>query len=142
MDPFGDDSDDDLFATSKPVPSKKTAKPSEKQPVKSSGVIFDDNQDDLFSSSKSSLKNEPKSGDSAESSKPSTVEDEVDTKPKKPAGAVSLFGGIDPFAAKSNLKKTGITSRFSCHFFVLFFLKKLSVISSKNYIFFPQKIIF
>ena len=34
------------------------------------------------------------------------VDEEPAPKPKKLAGAVSLFGGIDPFAAKKNLRSS------------------------------------
>ncbi|XP_065056094.1 WASH complex subunit 2C-like isoform X1 [Rhopilema esculentum] len=127
-----DDEEDDLFDAVKspktkhgseaskkqntvPIVSKSEVKVSEDKKKKAdSGVkgIFGDDgeeEEDLFSA-KAEVVDEkldaglPKEAEST--GKENKVDEEPAPKPKKLAGAVSLFGGIDPFAAKKNLRSS------------------------------------
>ena len=104
-DPLGTRESNDLFTSSakkqtqsEPSPFVEDEKPVETKPApkpattKSGGLFSDeDTEDDLFASLRSNKTVEPK-----ESPKPQ--------KKKPPAGAVSLFGGVDPFGAISKKK--------------------------------------
>lgn len=115
-----DDEDDDLFSTSKSIkqPSKPSTTTTTKSAATPKNALFSSgsDEDDLFaapSSTKPSLSELPSS--EVDQSKQEAVKkegaggDEQDSpaaKPRKPVGGVSMFGGIDPFAAKKNLKSS------------------------------------
>ena len=175
IDPFADDSEDDLFSSAPKVKKSASEKPKyknreiveekkkveEKKPTQNivdkkplpkhtKSSIFDDDDDDLFASpsttSKPKLVKEPLFGTSPDSDsqkEPTSYEkpeyydqtdsssvksipgelvspvsefsdndqaDGVPEKPRKPVGGVSMFGGIDPLAARNNLKNASKTS--------------------------------
>jgi len=71
------------------------------------GSVDDDNDDDLFSSkTASNEKKDPNLEQQKEAPKTTEIGENLSPqqKPKKLPGAVSLFGGIDPFAAKKTLR--------------------------------------
>lgn len=83
--------------TKKPPVQPPTAKkPAHKEKI--GGLFDDDSDDDLFAVSKPSAV-------PTQEKKPSPV-----TAKKKPAGAVSLFGGVDPFGA-AGIKEVGVTGK-------------------------------
>jgi len=89
------DEDEDIFG------SKSSSAAVKKEPLKVTpgGGLSSDEEDDLFGSGQKASR--------AESTKSIVSEDkdiEDAPKPKKPVGGVSMFGGIDPLAARKNLK--------------------------------------
>lgn len=126
---------DDPFSGSKPPVAAKSAKPSStisketnstqrlsprpattKSSRKAGGGLFEesDDEDDLFSEPKSSASSQLEPSD-ADPAPQKEVSPAVSTR-RKPVGAVSLFGGVDPFGGgeggekKSNLNKKSSSS--------------------------------
>eukprot|EP00794_Sanderia_malayensis_P011036 gene11036-12201_t len=87
----------------------KKEEPKKEDPKKekpSKGILNDDDDDDDLFTNESKPKGDSIDGGNTEREEKSKVEEDEEPveKPKRLAGAVSLFGGIDPFAAKNKLK--------------------------------------